>query len=190
MGHNQRSQIPHNWTVSWQTDRERSAPTAGALIAWKAAAIPTVDTVRQSQAARFPNDHLPANNPVVEDQRAKEVVGPTPTLPHAGLDVAGDMGTPIRSAAPGRVVSAGWDGSYGLAVVIEHHNGLQTRYAHASLLRVKAGDWAQAGTVIAEVGTTGFSTGPHLRFEVLDGAAYGRIHFAICPNGKQEAVGS
>lgn len=88
---------------------------------------------------------------------------------HAGLDIAGDTGTPIRAALAGRVVSAGWDGSYGLAVLIEHENGLRTRYAHASVLRVAAGDWVEAGTMVADVGSTGFSTGPHLHFEVIDG---------------------
>lgn len=96
------------------------------------------------------------------------VYGPRWGRLHAGIDIAANTGTPIRAAAAGTVLSAGWDGSYGLAVVIDHGNGLRTRYAHASVLHVTAGDWVEAGGLVADVGSTGFSTGPHLHFEVLE----------------------
>jgi murein DD-endopeptidase MepM/ murein hydrolase activator NlpD len=86
---------------------------------------------------------------------------------HSGLDFAAPMGTPIMAAAGGRVVFAGFKPDYGWSVDIEHGNGLTTRYGHASRLRVQVGDLVEPGDTIADVGSTGRSTGPHLHFEVL-----------------------
>ena len=69
--------------------------------------------------------------------------------------------------ADGVVVSSKWDGNYGNCVVIEHENGLRTRYAHAKQLCCKVGDRVSQGEVIALVGTTGQSSGYHLHFEVM-----------------------
>ncbi len=85
---------------------------------------------------------------------------------HEGLDFAAPRGTPIRAASGGVVTEAGRVSGYGKMVEINHGNGLVTRYAHASKLDVKAGDIVEKGQVIANVGTTGRSTGPHLHFEV------------------------
>jgi len=85
---------------------------------------------------------------------------------HEGLDFAAPRGTPIRAASGGVVTEAGRVSGYGKMVEINHGNGLVTRYAHASRLDVKAGDIVEKGQVIANVGTTGRSTGPHLHFEV------------------------
>lgn len=86
---------------------------------------------------------------------------------HAGLDLAAPEGTEVRAAAPGAVVFANWtpDG-YGLRLVLDHGRGLTTLYAHLLETAVAAGDLVAAGQRIAEVGTTGNSTGPHLHFEV------------------------
>ncbi len=86
---------------------------------------------------------------------------------HAGLDFSAGQGTAIRAAAGGTVVFAGFKPDFGWVVEIEHGNGLTTRYAHASRLRVKVNALVTPGDVIAEVGSTGRSTGPHLHFEVL-----------------------
>lgn len=86
---------------------------------------------------------------------------------HTGLDFPADIGTPILAAAGGVVVSAGAHPAYGNQVEIDHGNGLLTRYAHASRLLVRAGDLVRRGQAVAEVGTSGRSTGPHLHFEVL-----------------------
>ena len=89
------------------------------------------------------------------------------TALHSGLDFPADSGTPIKAAAGGMVVTAERHAAYGHMVEIDHGNGLLTRYAHASRLLARVGDLVRLGQVIAEVGSTGRSTGPHLHFEVL-----------------------
>jgi murein DD-endopeptidase MepM/ murein hydrolase activator NlpD len=86
---------------------------------------------------------------------------------HTGLDFQADTGTPIMAAAGGVVVVAEPHPAYGNMVEVEHGSDLITRYAHASRLLVKKGDLVKRGQKIAEVGSTGRSTGPHLHFEVL-----------------------
>ena len=85
---------------------------------------------------------------------------------HSGIDFAVDYGTPIAAAAAGQVIFAGWYGGYGNAVIIDHGGGLTTLYAHTSELLIHEGDWLNRGTIVATVGSTGYSTGPHLHFEV------------------------
>jgi murein DD-endopeptidase MepM/ murein hydrolase activator NlpD len=91
---------------------------------------------------------------------------------HAGLDFKGPVGTPILSAAEGRVTFAGFNGGYGKTVEITHANGLLTRYAHLSGLNVARGQMVKRGLQIGRMGSTGRSTGSHLHFEVrLNGRA-------------------
>jgi murein DD-endopeptidase MepM/ murein hydrolase activator NlpD len=85
---------------------------------------------------------------------------------HTGDDLAARYGTPFRAARGGRVLWAGWKKAYGNTVIIDHGNGTTTLYGHASKLAVRAGQPVQAGQYIGNVGSTGFSTGPHLHFEV------------------------
>ncbi|MCC5909560.1 MAG: peptidoglycan DD-metalloendopeptidase family protein [Clostridiaceae bacterium] len=85
---------------------------------------------------------------------------------HEGIDIAASTGTSITAADAGRVSFAGVRGAYGNLVIIDHENGYQTYYAHASKLLVKRGDRVYKGEEIAKVGSTGRSTGPHLHFEV------------------------
>lgn len=86
---------------------------------------------------------------------------------HKGIDLNGETGDPIHAAADGIVVRSGYDtGGYGNVVDIDHGNGYATRYGHCSKLLVKVGDLVHAGDVIANVGSTGHSTGSHLHFEV------------------------
>jgi len=85
---------------------------------------------------------------------------------HTGVDFAAPVGTPILAAAGGVVVSAEMHPDFGNVVEVYHGNGLSTIYAHTSRMLVKVGDFARRGQKIAEVGTTGHSTGPHLHFEV------------------------
>lgn len=92
---------------------------------------------------------------------------------HAGLDIAAPEGTPIKATAAGTVSYSGWMGGYGYLIIIDHENGVQTYYGHCSRLYAKKGETVEAGDKIAQVGSTGNSTGNHL-------------HFEIRVNGKQE----
>lgn len=86
---------------------------------------------------------------------------------HKGVDLAANCGTSIFAVAGGTVTYAGFDGDYGYSVIIDHGNGLSTRYAHASSLCVSKGDKVTQGDLIALVGRTGYATGNHLHFEVM-----------------------
>lgn len=86
---------------------------------------------------------------------------------HGGIDLAANYGDPVRATADGVVVFAGWlQGGYGLAVKIDHGYGFQTVYAHNQRLLVRVGDRVRRGDVVALVGSTGASTGPHVHYEV------------------------
>jgi murein DD-endopeptidase MepM/ murein hydrolase activator NlpD len=88
---------------------------------------------------------------------------------HLGIDLHAEYGEPIHACLAGIVVSAGWRGGYGNAVIIDHGGGMATLYAHQSRMAVSAGQTVNAGDVIGYVGSTGYSTGPHLHFEVRIG---------------------
>lgn len=92
--------------------------------------------------------------------------GPRGAHYHPGIDITSPVGTPIRAARSGVVVSTGWEGAYGKMVEIDHGGGVRTRYAHASRIHVAPGERVDAGDVIANVGMTGRTTGPHLHYEV------------------------
>jgi murein DD-endopeptidase MepM/ murein hydrolase activator NlpD len=86
---------------------------------------------------------------------------------HAGIDIAAPVGTPILAAASGVIDYATWnDGGYGNMIDIRHPDGTITRYGHMNALYVKEGQTVSQGQVIGEMGSTGFSTGPHLHFEI------------------------
>ena len=85
---------------------------------------------------------------------------------HTGLDIASPKGTPIKVVATGTVTFASYQGSYGNLVKVNHGNGIETWYAHTNKMYVTAGKKVEAGEVIAEVGSTGNSTGAHLHLEI------------------------
>lgn len=89
---------------------------------------------------------------------------------HTGLDIACTTGTDIKAVSNGTVIFSGKKGSYGNLIILDHGNGVETWYGHCSKLYAKVGDTIEAGDVIAAVGSTGNSTGPHLHFEIrIDG---------------------
>lgn len=85
---------------------------------------------------------------------------------HAGCDISAPTGTPVRATAAGTVVTSGWLGGYGNTIEIDHGGGLRTLYGHNSELTVSAGTVVAKGDVVAKVGSTGVSTGPHCHYEV------------------------
>ncbi|MBS4025389.1 MAG: peptidoglycan DD-metalloendopeptidase family protein [Clostridia bacterium] len=97
---------------------------------------------------------------------------------HNGIDIAAPTGTQVKAAGKGMVVFAGTRVGYGRTVIIDHGYGLKSLYAHNTSLAVKAGQWVEANQVIARVGSTGRSTGPHLHFTVeLNGKAVNPFNY-------------
>jgi murein DD-endopeptidase MepM/ murein hydrolase activator NlpD len=115
--------------------------------------------------------------------------GPRGGAWHGGIDVGAEHGTPIRAAAPGMVVTSGWERGYGNVVKIWHHHDLMTVYAHNRENRVRVGDWVERGQVLATVGSTGRTTAPHLHFEVrLSGQKYDPRFWLGRPGAVEVAV--
>lgn len=85
---------------------------------------------------------------------------------HQGVDISAAMGAPVRAAFDGMVLYAGWFGGYGKLVVIDHGDGFSTLYGHLSTIDIGPGQQVTRGQVIGRVGSTGYSTGPHLHFEI------------------------
>jgi len=157
---------------AWQTDAnqlERAAGDMTRLIQQKQAEAlgfdPGVDGVESVKGFIFPKKGRISSK---FGPRTHPIFGSTAS--HPGVDITGHMGDPIWAAKAGRVIFAGWRGGYGNAVVIQHSGNISTLYAHMSALKTKVGDVVEAGEVVGLTGTTGFSTGPHLHFEVrVDG---------------------
>lgn len=97
---------------------------------------------------------------------------------HEGVDIAGDYGTPISATAAGTVTQAGWVGGYGYLVEVKHADGIVTRYGHNSAVLVYEGQHVNQGSMIALMGSTGNSTGPHCHYEVrIHGEAVDPMYF-------------
>jgi murein DD-endopeptidase MepM/ murein hydrolase activator NlpD len=97
---------------------------------------------------------------------------------HAALDLAAPTGTPIKAAMDGRVVTLGFNSVYGKYIIMNHGNGFQTLYAHMNAASVGQGAYVQQGAKIGEVGSTGYSTGPHLHFGIFkNGKAVNPLEF-------------
>jgi murein DD-endopeptidase MepM/ murein hydrolase activator NlpD len=94
---------------------------------------------------------------------------------HSGVDIGAPMGAPVVAAGSGTIISAGWVGGYGKAIVIEHNGVQRTLYGHLSEVFVQPGQTIEQGTVIGRVGSTGNSTGPHLHFEARVSSSEGWV---------------
>lgn len=124
---------------------------------------------RQSGKARAPGSGVlgrPVGGPITSafGPRRHPILGTVRT--HTGVDFGSASGTPIKSAEAGEVLFVGDRGGYGTTVIIDHGGSLATLYAHQSRTAVKAGQTVTRGQTVGYVGSTGFSTGPHLHFEV------------------------
>ncbi|UAB78573.1 M23 family metallopeptidase [Erythrobacter sp. SCSIO 43205] len=107
---------------------------------------------------------------------------------HKGVDLAAPTGTPVYATADGIVDLARWGRGYGLYIKVDHGAELETRYAHLSRLAVAAGDRVEKGEVIGYVGSTGWSTGPHLHYEVrVNGVAVDPIHYMVAEREEVDA---
>ncbi len=156
---------------------------------------PTVDPTRDASSTPLPSDRPSGVGPQLPSLTAKAFIpevqdygistgfiwptngvltsgyGPRWGRIHQGIDIAGPVGTPIVAAASGKVVFSGWnDGGYGYMVDILHPDGTLTRYGHNSALYVRVGEEVNQGQLIAAMGSTGYSTGPHLHFEIRPNA--------------------
>lgn len=129
------------------------------------------NTEEEARLVETPNDteNIVLENPLKDGYVVTSRFGMRSTgVKHIGTDIAAQKGTDISACAPGIVVFAGYKGSYGNLVIINHGNDLQTYYAHCDEICVKEGERVNSGDIIAKVGTTGDSTGPHLHLEVRE----------------------
>ena len=132
------------------------------------------ESAAETRRLRSGLDQLPVRNPA---PGAREASGfgnrVDPFLGtmafHSGLDLEMPAGSPARATAAGNVISAGWNGGYGLMVEVRHAHGFSTRYAHLSSIAVSEGQEIKIGDTVGRVGTTGRSTGPHLHYETRMG---------------------
>ncbi|MEV5277090.1 transglycosylase family protein [Streptomyces sp. NPDC051994] len=147
---------------------------------------PSKPTAPASRApAKAPSAKQPATKPAAKSAGFTAPVDASPSTPyhkagsswasgyHTGVDFPVSTGTTVKAVTSGTVVEAGWGGSYGYQVVIRHHDGRYSQYAHLSALSVKAGQQVNTGQRIGRSGSTGNATGPHLHFEIRTGPAYG-----------------
>lgn len=138
----------------------RARPLGLALLLLAGCAeAPTIPQVHPLPEGRLSSDYgVRAVDPVTGEAKASGH--------HNGYDLAAAMGTPIRASKAGKVSFAGRKGGYGNAVILTHSGGWTTLYGHASRLAVEVGQEVNAGQIVAYVGSTGHSTGPHLHYEL------------------------
>lgn len=153
------------------TEYEKQKAEEAKKRAARAAAIKTKSVTTMATAAPTGNLNglalaIPVNGTVSSRFGSR---GSSRSSSHTGVDVCTSSGTGIRPVATGTVVYAGYKGSYGNLVIIDHGNGVQSYYAHCSALYVGAGQQVAPGSIIAAVGSTGNSTGPHLHLEIRIG---------------------
>lgn len=164
---------------------------AGKLIAGQKLIIPGArrDSYAQKKIKKYSS--VDAIKDLIKSPSAKPVAGNKMNWPTAGyritqyytwrhhaVDIANKIGTPIYAADAGTVEYAGWGKGYGNQIVIDHGGGKKTRYAHQSKFYVKKGEEVDKGEIIGAMGSTGWSTGPHLHFEVMiNGVKYNPLNY-------------
>ena len=143
------------------------------------------DALSRLESVRVQARRLPVSNPAP----GSDITSPFGNRPdpflgrlalHSGIDFRVGVGTAVNVTAPGTVVTAGFNGSYGYLVEVDHGNGVSTRYAHMSEIAVHPGQTVKAGTTLGFSGNTGRSTGPHLHYEVrMDGRPVDPMRFLV-----------
>jgi murein DD-endopeptidase MepM/ murein hydrolase activator NlpD len=154
--------------------------------------VPAIPSVRSASTRSQTGDLAFANNQLGESSLSLiyPLSSPAPTTStfgwrthpitgsrrfHSGIDIGAPMGAPVVAAGSGTIVSAGWVGGYGKAIVIQHNGVQQTLYGHLSEVFIQPGQTIQQGAVIGRVGSTGNSTGPHLHFEARMSSSEGWV---------------
>jgi murein DD-endopeptidase MepM/ murein hydrolase activator NlpD len=133
----------------------------------KAASKVVASNTSLSRGGSIPaNSNMAVSLPV--SGKISSLFGPRGGRQHQGIDITAPTGTDVFASMDGTISFSGWDGAYGYLVIIDHGNELKTYYAHNSKLLVKAGQSVSAGDHIADVGSTGNSTGSHCHFEVRE----------------------
>lgn len=120
----------------------------------------------QMKTADITDMLLPVNAPISSNYGMRKDPFTGKTRFHKGVDIAAPAGTPVVAALPGKVISTGHEGGYGKTVLVEHDNGLRTRYGHLASINVRVGDKVTSEDTLGTVGSTGRATGAHLHFEV------------------------
>ncbi len=136
-------------------------------------AVPTSPILQITTAFQSTTLLMPVNNATVSShfgERSNPITHNAET--HKGVDLAAPKGSDIFAAEGGTVILSQKSASYGNYIIIDHGNGMQTLYAHCSKLLKRVGDTVEKGDIIARVGSTGQSTGPHLHFEVIKNGEY------------------
>lgn len=161
-----------SWTsLDSLSSRQDDAPQT--VVEQPTIAVPSLTPVNY---ARVSSGFGPRNHPVRGGHRM-----------HKGIDLAAPTGTPVYASADGIVDLARWGKGYGLYIKLDHGADLETRYAHLSRLAVAPGDRVEKGEVIGYVGSTGWSTGPHLHYEVrVNGVAVNPIHYMVAKRDDAE----
>jgi murein DD-endopeptidase MepM/ murein hydrolase activator NlpD len=178
--------VPLPRTQKYQVPQVAQLPrVAGVRVVPVVPAIPTVNTGTAKPLAFASNNPGESNTQLIYP-----LVSPAPTTSsfgwrthpisgsrrfHSGVDIGAPMGAPVVAAGSGIIISSGWLGGYGKAVVIQHNGVQQTLYGHLSEVFVQPGQRIEQGTVIGRVGSTGNSTGPHLHFEARVSTADGWV---------------
>ena len=145
-----------------QISANRAIPTVPAIPSVRPAGMAFVNTGEATAALIYPLS-TPAPTTSGFGWRTHPITGSRRF--HSGVDIGAPMGAPVVAAGTGIVMSSGWLGGYGKAIVIQHNGVQQTLYGHLSEVFVQTGQRIEQGTVIGRVGSTGNSTGPHLHFE-------------------------
>lgn len=152
---------------------ETTEPAAANAALESAESTETADTAKAAAASAMePDGVLDGFIAPVAEGYISSSFGERNGRRHTGLDIAAPQGSEIMAAADGLATFAGENGGYGNYLVIDHGGGVETRYAHCSEILVKEGDRVGRGEVVALVGSTGNSTGPHLHFEITENGEF------------------
>ncbi len=164
-------QITENYTQNLEEVSLETVQVAQAQVEEKVAAL-----IEEDEKSKMPSINgvilatLPLNGGTITSRFGS--VSSIRSGAHTGTDICSSVGTPIKAVADGTIIFAERNGSYGNLIKIDHGNGVETWYAHCNKLYSKVGETVSAGDVIAEVGSTGNSTGPHLHLEIrINGVA-------------------